>query len=212
MIKKELALPVRILAPLIPYVAIGIGLLFLHNGWIAMLGYHLSIIMILLFAGGKIYFKQINKPGSYAIFIAATVMGVAGGLLLYLMWPLLGIPGDIDLYFQNIGLTGETWPYFIAYFILVNPWLEEYYWRGYLGSNSKRIILNDLLFAGYHILVLMKNVDIVWLIAVFIVLSLSAWLWRQADRLNQGLITSIVSHAAADISVILTIYFMATGI
>lgn len=212
MVRTELKLPARIGAPLLPYIVIGIGLFVLHNAWIAILGYHLCMVVILLCTGGKIYFKQINRPRNYYILIATAAPGLAGGLLLYLMWPLLAIPETIGPYLENIGLTKAVWPYFIAYFILINPWIEEYYWRGYLGSNLKRIILNDLLFAGYHILVLIGKINIIWLIAVFVVLSLAAWLWRHANKLNKGLLTSIVSHTTADISVILAIYFRTTGI
>jgi hypothetical protein len=219
MVRTKLRLPARILmsdkrtwAPLIPYITIGIGLLVLHNAWIAILGYHLGMVIILLWAGEKISFSQIRESRNYKILIFASLLGVSGGLLLFLLWPLLSIPRDINLYLQNIGLTATVWPYFIAYFILINPWLEEIYWRGYLGANSKRIILNDLLFSGYHVVVLAEKINIVWLITMFIVLSLGAWFWRQGNRWNQGLSASIVSHVAADISVILTIYFMTSRI
>lgn len=211
MVRTELALPARIWTPLIPYITIGIGLLLLRNAWIAILSYHLSMIVILLFAGKNISFRQIYKIGNYKILIAAAVMGGTGGLCLYLLWPLLSIPGDITLYLENIGLTTEAWPYFIAYFILINPWVEEYYWRGYLGSNSKGITINDLLFSGYHIVVLAGKINVIWLTTVFVVLLLVAWFWRQADRRNQGLAASVASHIAADISVIITIYFMTIG-
>ena len=211
MVQTKLNLPARVLAPLLPYIVIGTGLLVLHNAWIAILSYHLGMVIILLCTGGKIYLKKINRPDNYYILIFTASLGLAGGLLLYVLWPLLAVPGDINLYMENIGLNRDAWPYFITYFIVVNPWIEEYYWRGYLGSDLKKIILNDLLFAGYHILVLMGKINIIWLIAVFVILSLTAWLWRQANRLNQGLITSIVSHTIADISIILVIYFMTTG-
>jgi len=129
-----------------------------------------------------------------------------------LLWPLLAIPKDISLYLQNIGLTSSMWPYFLVYFILVNPWLEECYWRGYLGSNSQNITLHDLLFSGYHIIVLAGKIDIIWLVIIFFILSLGAWFWRQANRWNQGISASIISHIVADASVILTIYFLTTRI
>jgi hypothetical protein len=198
----------KIWAPLIPYIAVGIGLLLLNNVWVTIFGYHLGMITILLFAGEKISFTRIRENSSYKIIVTTAVMGGVGGLLLYLLWPLLDIPRDINLYLQNIGLSTAAWPYFITYFILINPWLEEYYWRGYLGSNSKRIILNDLLFSGYHILVLAGRINVIWLITMFIVLLLGGWFWRQANRWNQTILASIVSHLTADASVILVIYFM----
>jgi hypothetical protein len=214
MVRTKLASPInsilnmRILAPILPYITVGSGLLALRNAWVAILGYHLCMVIILFFARTKIPFTQIHSRSNYKILIVVSILGGAGGLLLYLLWPLLAIPKDISLYLQNIGLTSSMWPYFIVYFILVNPWLEECYWRGYLGSNSQSITLNDLLFSGYHIIVLAGKIDIIWLVIIFFILSLGAWFWRQANRWNQGISASIVSHIAADASVILTIYFL----
>lgn len=197
----------RIWAPLAPYLTIGTGLLILNNAWIAILGYHLSIIIILFFARIKISLKQIYGNKNHNILIITSILGGFSGLLLYLLWHFLTIPKDINIYLHNIGLTTALWPYFMAYFAMVNPLLEEYYWRGYLGSNSKWITLNDLLFSGYHIMVIAGKIGVMWLIIVFIALSLGAWFWRQANRWNQGLSASIVSHISGDISVILAIYF-----
>jgi uncharacterized protein len=198
----------RILAPLVPYITVGVGLLVLHNAWIAILAYHLCVAIILFFVRRQSSFTQIHERNNYKILIVTFVLGIAGGLLLYLLWPLLSVSRDINLYLQNIGLSSATWPYFIAYFILINPWLEESYWRGYLCGNSKKITLNDALFSGYHIIVLAGKMDIIWLVIIFIILSLGAWFWRQANRWNQGIAASIVSHIAADVSVILAIYFL----
>lgn len=195
-------------ATLVPYGTIGIGLLGLHNVWFSILGYHLGMIIVLLLAGPQISFRQVWRSRNYEILIVTSAFGGMGGLLLYLFWPLLGIPGDISQYLQNRGLTTAAWPFFLAYFILVNPWLEEYFWRSYLGSNSKNLTLNDLLFSGYHILVLVGVISVVWIIMVFVVLCMGAWFWRQANRWNQGLLASVVSHLAADATVIFAIYFM----
>ncbi len=53
----------------------------------------------------------------------------------------------------------SSWPLFIAYFSLVNPFFEEYFWRGVLGSNSKKLYIGDAAYAGYHILILWNSVD-----------------------------------------------------
>lgn len=198
----------RIYGPLIPYVTVGIGLLLLNNAWIAIVGYHFCMIMILLIARERISRGRISSGRGYGVAIITAIAGGCGGLLLYLLWPFLGIPGNFNLYLNSIGLNANTWPYFIVYFILVNALFEEYYWRGYLGSISKRITVNDLLFSGYHIIVLAGKINIVWLLVVFICLSAAAWFWRQADRWNHGVLTSIVSHVAADASIIMTIYFL----
>ena len=137
----------RIWGSLVPYITVGIGLLLLKNVWVAMIGYHLAMLVILFLDRGSIAFRPVLSRGNYKILMVTTAMGVSGGLLLYLLWPLLGISNTINLNIQNMGLNASSWPFFIAYFILVNGWLEELYWRVYLGSNSKMITLGDVLFA-----------------------------------------------------------------
>jgi hypothetical protein len=182
--------------------------LVLHNAWIAIFAYHLGMIAVLLIAGTKNPFREFIKTSDIRLSLITIGLGAGGGILLYFLWPFLTVPNNISVYLENIGLTESTWPLFLAYHILINPWIEEYYWRRYLGSELKRLVSNDLLFAGYHILVLAGNMDVVWLVACFVVLSGAAWFWRQATRVSQGLFSSTASHFAADLTVMLAIYFM----
>ena len=198
----------RIWAPLMPYITISIGLLVFHNAWIAIIAYHLSMLVFLLISRRETSFGQLFGRHNSRILVVTFVFGASGGLLLYLLWPFLAVPADINQYLHNIGLTTGSWPYFIAYFILINPLIEECFWRGYLGGTSRNITLNDFLFSGYHLLVLTERINLTWLVAVFTILTLAAWFWRQSNTWNQGITASLVSHLAADTSVILTIYFM----
>ena len=126
----------------------------------------------------------------------------------YIFIQLLCVPNDINLYILIIGLAARTLPVFLAYFILINPFIEEYYWRGYLATDAKGIALNDLLFSVYHLIVLAGQMETIWLIVVFFGLTIGAWFWRQMNRLNGGLLASTISHITADITVILTIYYI----
>lgn len=204
----NIILKIKTWDPLVPYITIGIGLFVFSNVWAAVLGYHLSMAVILYLARRKASFSQILKNNSYKILIVTFILGGLGGLVLYLLWPWLAVTENINLFLHNNGFTTAMWPYFIVYLVLVNPWLEEYYWRGYLGSNSKMITLNDLFFSGYHIMILAGNIEGIWLVIVFILLTFIAWFWRQANRWNKGIAASVISHFAADTSIILTIYFL----
>jgi hypothetical protein len=198
----------NIIAPLIPYLTIGIGLLVLHNVWIAILSYHLGMAIILLISRTNVSLKQLLKSDNFKLPLVTGLLGLGGGILLYFSWPWLSIPKEIARSLQNIGLNEASWPFFLGYFIVVNSWIEEYYWRGYLGSDSKKIILNDLLFSGYHLVVLAGKVDAIWLIVIFSVLTAAAWFWRQTNRWAHGMLPSAASHLAADIAVIITIYLL----
>jgi hypothetical protein len=206
--RKLITILKKIIAPLIPYLTIGVGLLVIHNVWFSILSYHLAMSVILLISKPNVSIKQLFKSDNFILPLVTALLGLGGGILLYFLWPWLSIPGDISQSLQNIGLSGVSWPLFLVYFMAVNSWIEEYYWRGYLGSNTKKIILNDLFFAGYHLLVLAGKIEIIWLIAIFLILTAAAWFWRQTNRWARGMLPSAASHLAADISVIITIYLL----
>jgi len=198
----------RIIPPLIPYITISIGLLVFHNAWLAILGYHAGMIGVIRLSKTRISLRQAFQSNRRWIIFVSAIAGAAGGMLLYFLWPLLSIPEDISSYIRSIGLNEGTWPVFLAYFILINPLIEEYYWRGYLAAETKRLTINDMLFSGYHLIVLAGQMETLWLVVVFISLTIGAWFWRQMNRLNGGLAASTVSHISADIVVILTIYYL----
>ncbi len=198
----------KILPPSIPYITISIGLLVFHNAWLAILGYHTGIVAVISLSKTRIAIKGAFQGNRYWIHFITALTGAGGGILLYILWPLLSVPDDINSYIRSIGLNELTWPVFLTYFILINPLIEEYYWRGYLATEAKGIALNDLLFSGYHLIVLAGQMETIWLIVVFCGLTIGAWFWRQMNMLNGGLLASIISHITADITVILTIYYI----
>ena len=94
----------------------------------------------------------------------------------------------------------------------MNPVLEEWYWRGVLGSPSRMPTPNDAAFAGYHVLVLAVFVPWPWALAVAVVLVGAAWLWRQLVARHGGLVIPVVTHAVADLSVIVTAELIVRGV
>jgi membrane protease YdiL (CAAX protease family) len=197
----------KAIAPLIPYLTIGIGLLVLHNAWVAMLGYHAGIIAILAWSKYRPNLKQLYKNRKLWLSLIGGLGGLGSGVLLYLLWPVLSIPDNISTYINSVGLNDRTWSVFIIYFVIVNPVLEEYFWRGFLNSTTEKPVLNDLLFAGYHPMVFAGHIANIWLLVIFLGLVAGAWAWRQLNRFNQGILASTISHLSADIIIILTIYY-----
>jgi membrane protease YdiL (CAAX protease family) len=196
----------KTLPAFIPYITITIGLLLFHNAWLAMLGYHAGIVVYLVCSKTKFKLPFSNDGAKPVTLVAGFLAGAVVSSFLYLCWPFLSIPEDIGTYLETIGLTKSTWPVFLVYFIIVNPMLEEYFWRYCISSTLKRPVWNDVLFAGYHLLVFYGQVASGWLILVFLGLTAGAWFWRQLNRINGGILASYISHLAADIIVILTIF------
>ncbi len=200
----------KVISLLVPYATIGIGLYMFHSAWLAIFGYHIGIASVILLSRKRTPLKRLFKSNNYKTPVTMSVIGAGSGVLLFVLWPFLAVPSNIGSYTQSIGITERTWLLFITYYVLINPLIEEYYWRGLLGGhNSNRITASDLFFSGYHVLVLAGKMGAVWLPVVFLLLSLNAWLSRQVNKFSGGLLPSVVSHVTADISVMLTIYLMA---
>jgi membrane protease YdiL (CAAX protease family) len=187
-----------------------VGLLLLNNAWFMLVGYHAGIVALLAVERQWPRLQPAVPARQAGLAGGAVVFGLLGGILLYFVWPFLGLPRDLGGALSRQGLSGGGWVWFIVYFSMVNPGLEEVYWRGYLGSASTGFVLNDFLFSGYHLVVLGQFLKLPWLLLAFAVISAAAWLWRQLSRLSGGLLLPVVSHFAADLSVILVIYQFST--
>jgi len=131
---------------------------------------------------------------------------------LHFLWDYFRFVNDLSQQVEALGLDVPNWPVFIAYFVLVNPFIEEYFWRGYLGSESKSLQLSDFLFAGYHALIVVNKVHIFSIMYALFVLVLAGWFWRQTTRVDGGLLATVLGHMAADLLILVTVYMMTTNI
>jgi hypothetical protein len=163
------------------------------------------MVLVMAISRYKPSLRASFTSGRYLAPLTAAALGAGAGIGLLALWPLLPFGQSAGPYIRSLGLNDRTLPVFFAYFVAVNPWLEETYWRGFLGSAVKRPELNDGLFSGYHLPVLAGVVGPLWLAVAFVCLAATAWLWRQANRINGGLLPSILSHLAGDIAVMIII-------
>lgn len=175
-----------------------------------MFGYHLAILLILFLERQRETGQILLKGNHYPIFFAAALSAASSGISLYIASPIMEIPSGLEASLAGLGLKGISWPIFILYYSLVNPFLEEWYWRGYLGSVSKKLVVSDVCYAGYHPLVLYRFLRWPWLVLEFLVLVGVAWIWRQIARRAGGLLIPVVSHLTADASLIIAIYLLAS--
>lgn len=190
----------------VPYLSVLFGLFVCRSAWAAIFTYHAGIAAVIFFSKRRVSFRQIAGGADRKLLLLSVGIGAAGGVALFLLWPVLSVPADIAAYLRGIGLTPAAWPIFIAYYAAVNPVLEEYYWRGFLGSDSSRPVLNDFLFGGYHLLVLSGKAGAIWLVALLFILAGAAWYWRQTKRITGGLLPATLSHLAADFTIIYVIF------
>src|SRR5436190_20450964 len=116
------------IAPVPVYLAVGFGLFILHNAWGALLCFHLAIIISLLIAKFNIPISVLLKSHKSKWIILNMLLCGSSGITLYFIWNQFGIVKDITTQTESFGLNAHTWLLFIAYFTVVNPFIEEYFW------------------------------------------------------------------------------------
>lgn len=196
------------LTPILPYLAVWAGLFLFKSAWFTLVGFHVSILFALLFARPAIPINILFKSNQSKWIWSSVLFCSTSGIGLFFLWDKFGVAYDLPAQLHNLGLSSSSWTAFIAYFSLVNPFVEEYFWRGVLGNDTKNLHLMDIVFAGYHALILWGRVHPLSILFAVIILISAGWLWRQFSREDGGLLAAALGHMAADFSILITICWM----
>ena len=194
------------IAPALVYLMVGLGMFALHNAWRALLGFHLAILVSLLIARPDLPLSILGKSRNIKWIVLNVLLCGSSGVTLYFLWNWFAIGSDLSAQVESMGLNSRTWPAFLTYFTLVNPFVEEYFWRGYLGDSTKGLHRSDFLYAGFHALILIGKLPMVSILYALVVLILAGWFWRQIARENQGLLALVLGHMAADFTIVVAVY------
>lgn len=199
-------------ASLIPYAAVLVGMYGLHNAWLAILLYHLGILGFLVYRRPKNIWKRIRLGFGLPVLIPAVVVCAMTATVVYYLWPWISVSESaLSDWMARYGLSGAAWISMIPYFCLVHPVLEELHWRELAPDRFIRICRTDLLFAGYHVLVLFQLVQVQWLLLVFGVLVGSSVFWRWSVSRFGGYAIPVVTHAVADSAVMTAVFLLLNG-
>jgi hypothetical protein len=193
---------------LLPYLAAWAGLFLFHNAWAALISLHIAFVLVIIVSKPIASPKTLFKSSHFRWVLLNILLGLLSGLAVYFLRPFVGLSADFKGQMAQLGLTASTLPAFIAYFALVNPLLEEYFWRESLGNGTKGFYMGDLLYAGYHAIVLIQRVSLPVTIFVVACLTLIGWFWRQIKREDGGLLAPVLGHMAADFSILLAVYLI----
>ena len=186
----------------VPYLAVLLGMYVLSSAWFAILAYHLMMLASFLILGNEpgLLLKGFNVRTVAPLSLAFS----AGILSLYFLWPFLG--GELDTALIRLGLD-PFWP-FALYFPIVNPFLEEVYWRHLISQRIHIQWIGDLLFGGYHGLVLAFFVPWYFCVAASLCLALIATVLRNQVKSNGSLIPAIAVHTSTDFAVVISVYLI----
>lgn len=196
--------------PILPYLAVAVGVFWFQHALAALLGFHVAIILAVLLAGTTVPVSILLKSKDVRWVILSVLLCGSSGISLYFFWSYFEVIGDISSHIESFGLTSVTWPLFITYFVLVNPLVEEYFWRGYLGSPTRYLHISDFFYAGFHGLILLGKIHPAAILYSLVVLVLAGWFWRQIARADGGLLAPVLGHMAADFTILMAIYLRST--
>jgi len=196
------------IAPTLAYLAVGLGIFQFHSAWGTLVGFHVAIILSLLVARPIIPISILLKNTKIKWIVLNVLLCGSSGIALYFLWGQFRFAGDLPAQVESLGLTSSSWIPFIAYFALVNPFVEEYFWRGYLGSDTKKLHVSDFMYSGFHALIMIGRVREDAILFGLSMLVLAGWFWRQVAREDHGLLAPVLGHMAADFTILMTVYNM----
>ena len=200
---------VKQVAPVIPYLAVFMGMYMLRSAWASILLYHAGMVTVLTVTGSWQVGRPVAGWKTWLILLGVSATSATAGIFIFVLWPIMKIPQLVlATELTGLGFDNLKWILFIFYYFTVNPFFEELFWRGYLGSDSRRPTWNDIWFAGYHVVVVFLFVDWLWLAVSFAMLVAVAWFWRQLACHYRSLWIPIASHAAADAGIIGAVYLL----
>ncbi len=211
-------LPARICGVCIPYAAVGIGLYGFGSAWIAVGLYYGGVIIYIaatghkdLMAGPAAWARNLPylcaRDGRLAI-VTCGVFALAGVAVFYL-WP-VAVRADVDLagFLEAMGVGGRRFAGFAVVFCLLNPVVEEVFWRGCLQDDRRRLSWIDAAFAGYHVPVLVMVINVGMSAAAFAILCTASWYLRRLRHKSGGLGIGWIAHFFADVSIMTAVWVL----
>jgi hypothetical protein len=194
---------------LLPYLAVLVGLYGYRSAWFAAGLYYGGAIILISARLGKQSFVLITSGWSWKGAVLSIAFAVTLVLAALILWkPIQRDDVTLREIFTRYGLGGAAGILFCGVVLLVNPLIEELFWRGCYPSDPRRWSWIDMLFAGYHLPVLCLVARWYWLVVFLVGLALFAWMMRYLRHTLRGLATAWFAHEMADLAILLSILWI----
>ncbi|WP_391202803.1 CPBP family intramembrane glutamic endopeptidase [Psychrobacillus sp. L4] len=204
-----------------PTIMIFIGLSLLHN----------VLVTFFLFYGWLLFIPLIiinwNKENSNRILIPlskkVTIVGVVSGLICLIaiysfvsifQSSVLEIP-QLKLLLAEWGFSGKKVLLLVLVLALINPILEEFYWREFMYSrllakigNVTAIMITSIFYSLYHLIVVMEIFSFPFNALAVVPVFLAGIMWAIFRYKLKSIATSIISHCLADIGIMLVYWYI----
>jgi membrane protease YdiL (CAAX protease family) len=192
-----------------PYAAVVLGLYVFKNVFLALAIYYSAIVFFIVINGGKGLLRTIFSGWNYPATACSAIVFACGGVVIFFLWPYSKLENvNLTSTLAEYGLSGATCYIFVAVATILNPLLEELFWRGCFQNDATRPAFIDAVFAGYHVLALVLVITAPITILAFVVLFAASWWLRFMKHKFGGLAVPYIAHLTADVSIVAGIYFL----
>ena len=190
-----------------PYFAVILGVFFFKNGLFAVLLYHLILVICVVGINRSKALKLLMSGFHRYLGPLVCLGGLLPGVVIYFLWPIAKLESvDLAQLMESVNLTNTSFTIFALYACIVNPFLEESFWRGCFKPGLWSLNPVDALFAGYHAIVLIPVVKPIFVLLSFMALMCVGWIFRNIYRLTGGLAICLLTHIVADIAILYAVW------
>jgi membrane protease YdiL (CAAX protease family) len=186
-----------------PYLAVIAGVFLLKNAFFAILFYHLVLLSVIIIIKKRLLIRPFLKGFNFILGPLLCLGSILPGVVILTGWPIAHREGiELSAIFSTLNLGQGFYMAFAVYACLVNPFLEESFWRGCFDNRAVGPNTIDMLFAGYHALAVFPILKIPYVFLVFAAMFFVGWLFRTIYRLTGGLLIPLLMHIIADIAIL----------
>ena len=190
-----------------PYLAVLFGVFYIKNAFVAVLFYHLILLVCIVGINRSQVLKLLVSGFHRYTGPVISLGGLIPGIVILLLWPYAKQPAvNLAELMGQVNLSDVSFTVFVFYACLVNPFLEESFWRGCFKPASWRPVPIDVLFAWYHTILLIPVLKPGFVVLSFVALMLVSWIFRNIYRLTGGLAIPLLIHIVADISIFFAVW------